>query len=295
MSNLLIDYIASKNGLNIVSSAPTSPTSTGSTGDIVWDSDYIYICTATNTWKRLSIATWSTSSVPSQVTGLSVTSTGDGTIDLSWTAPSSDETITDYSVEYTPSGGSASTVLVGSAATTYQLTGLTNGTEYTIRVAAISSVGTGSYSSSVAGTLAASLTTLTLTDVSATPDCTESASWDPSELPADTYYIIATITGIVTGGSSASTWTLTAYEPGTPIQADWDNDFSFYYGEGGNAGYNIYSRYVGTSSPPYFQFYGQFDRGLPDATLTVVGYDNTDTPVASGSLTGLTADTCDDD
>jgi hypothetical protein len=58
MSNFLIDYIASANGLNITTSTPSSPTSTGSAGDIAWDSDYIYICTATNTWKRLAISTW---------------------------------------------------------------------------------------------------------------------------------------------------------------------------------------------------------------------------------------------
>lgn len=58
MSNFLIDYIASANGLNIATSTPTSSSATGSVGDIAWDSDYIYICTATNTWKRLSIATW---------------------------------------------------------------------------------------------------------------------------------------------------------------------------------------------------------------------------------------------
>lgn len=64
MSNFLIDYIASANGLNIASSAPTSSTDTGSTGDIAWDSNYIYICTATNTWKRLSIATWGAATDP---------------------------------------------------------------------------------------------------------------------------------------------------------------------------------------------------------------------------------------
>lgn len=92
---------------------------------------------------------------PSQVTGLSVDATGDGTLDLSWSAPASDASITDYSVEYTPAGGSASTVLVGSSATSYQLTSLTNGTEYSVRVAAASVVGTGSYSSAVTGTPAA--------------------------------------------------------------------------------------------------------------------------------------------
>jgi hypothetical protein len=38
--------------------APASATATGTAGDIRYDADYIYICTATNTWKRASIATW---------------------------------------------------------------------------------------------------------------------------------------------------------------------------------------------------------------------------------------------
>jgi hypothetical protein len=37
---------------------PASATATGTTGEICWDADYIYICTATNTWKRTAIATW---------------------------------------------------------------------------------------------------------------------------------------------------------------------------------------------------------------------------------------------
>ena len=37
---------------------PTLSNSSGSAGQIVWDSDYIYICIATNTWKRANIATW---------------------------------------------------------------------------------------------------------------------------------------------------------------------------------------------------------------------------------------------
>jgi hypothetical protein len=58
MSNFLIDYIASANGLNIATSTPTSSTDTGTTGDIVWDSNYVYVCIATDTWKRFSISTW---------------------------------------------------------------------------------------------------------------------------------------------------------------------------------------------------------------------------------------------
>jgi hypothetical protein len=37
---------------------PASATDTGTTGQVCWDSSYIYVCTATNTWKRAAIATW---------------------------------------------------------------------------------------------------------------------------------------------------------------------------------------------------------------------------------------------
>lgn len=40
------------------SSTPASAGATGTTGTIVWDADYVYVCTATNTWKRAAIATW---------------------------------------------------------------------------------------------------------------------------------------------------------------------------------------------------------------------------------------------
>jgi hypothetical protein len=37
---------------------PASATDTGTTGEICWDASYIYVCTATNTWKRTAISTW---------------------------------------------------------------------------------------------------------------------------------------------------------------------------------------------------------------------------------------------
>lgn len=39
-------------------SAPAAANSTGTAGQIAYDSDYFYVCTATNTWKRVAIATW---------------------------------------------------------------------------------------------------------------------------------------------------------------------------------------------------------------------------------------------
>lgn len=44
--------------LSALNTAPASATATGTTGEIRIDANYIYICTATNTWKRVAIATW---------------------------------------------------------------------------------------------------------------------------------------------------------------------------------------------------------------------------------------------
>lgn len=37
---------------------PSSSSDTGTSGEICYDASYIYVCTATNTWKRSVIATW---------------------------------------------------------------------------------------------------------------------------------------------------------------------------------------------------------------------------------------------
>lgn len=50
---------ASSNAFRIANSqTPASASATGTTGTIAWDASYIYVCTATNTWKRVAIATW---------------------------------------------------------------------------------------------------------------------------------------------------------------------------------------------------------------------------------------------
>jgi len=40
------------------SNTPASAAASGSRGTIEWDTGFIYVCTATNTWKRVAIATW---------------------------------------------------------------------------------------------------------------------------------------------------------------------------------------------------------------------------------------------
>ncbi len=39
-------------------SAPATSSDTGTLNEIRWDSSYIYICTASNTWKRVALSTW---------------------------------------------------------------------------------------------------------------------------------------------------------------------------------------------------------------------------------------------
>ena len=71
---------------------------------------------------------------------------------LSWTAPASNggSAITGYRVTPYIGATAQTAILTGSAATTYTVTGLTNGTAYTFTVAAINAVGTGADSAASA-------------------------------------------------------------------------------------------------------------------------------------------------
>jgi len=44
--------------IHTLSATPASATAVGTVGTMSWDANYIYICTAANTWKRVAIATW---------------------------------------------------------------------------------------------------------------------------------------------------------------------------------------------------------------------------------------------
>lgn len=44
--------------LVVASSAPLSANASGATGQIAWDSGHVYVCVATNTWKRANLSTW---------------------------------------------------------------------------------------------------------------------------------------------------------------------------------------------------------------------------------------------
>ena len=42
----------------ISSNAPASASDTGKAGAIAYDADYVYVCVATDTWKRAALSTW---------------------------------------------------------------------------------------------------------------------------------------------------------------------------------------------------------------------------------------------
>jgi hypothetical protein len=37
---------------------PASSTATGNQGEICWDSSFLYVCIATNTWRRIAHSSW---------------------------------------------------------------------------------------------------------------------------------------------------------------------------------------------------------------------------------------------
>lgn len=44
--------------LTVVGTAPAATGSTGTVGQIAADANYLYVCVAANTWKRVAIAAW---------------------------------------------------------------------------------------------------------------------------------------------------------------------------------------------------------------------------------------------
>ena len=91
--------------------------------------------------------------VPSRVSGVSVTrsvESGTSALRVNWTTPQSDVAISEYQVQYrrngTTSWSNATVLFVSLPATSTVLTGLDAGTEYNIRVRAVSAAGAGEWS-----------------------------------------------------------------------------------------------------------------------------------------------------
>jgi titin len=93
---------------------------------------------------------------PPAPTSLASPSQGSGSVYLTWAAPANDggSAITDYVVQYSSNSGSTWNTFSDGTSTALNatVTGLTNGTSYQFRVAAVNAIGTGSYSSTTTAT-----------------------------------------------------------------------------------------------------------------------------------------------
>lgn len=125
---------------------PASPSASGSNGSIAYDASFLYVKSASG-WRRTAIASWTPLGAPTSVTA----TPGNAQATVNWTAPAENGgyAITDYAVQFSSNGGTSWTTFSDgtSTATSATVTGLTNGTAYVFRVAAINATGTGPYSS----------------------------------------------------------------------------------------------------------------------------------------------------
>jgi hypothetical protein len=108
---------------------------------------------ATTDWSTNASGVPGAASAPTSV----VATSGRSGMSVSWTAPSSNggSAITDYLVQYaTTSGGAYTTFSDGTSTTTSAtITGLTAGSTYYVRVAAVNALTTGTYSAETSGVL----------------------------------------------------------------------------------------------------------------------------------------------
>lgn len=136
---------ASNSWTTIVNNTGTTTTNYNVTS-LASNSKYTYRIAA---WNGVGLGAWSTNDTNSTVSGspTSLTATGisSSQINISWTAPSGNATISGYKIERSTDNGNTWSTLVantGSSNTVYSDTGLSQGTFYTYRVSAINSGGT---------------------------------------------------------------------------------------------------------------------------------------------------------
>ena len=129
-----------------------------------------------------SNATTKVATAPAPPTGVAITTEGNGELTVGWTAPTENggSDITGYKVQWKSGaqsfGSSRQHTTADGAATSYTIPSLTNGTEYTVRVLAVNSVGDSAASNTDTGT--PSTTPSAPTNVLASGNAELTVTWD---------------------------------------------------------------------------------------------------------------------
>jgi hypothetical protein len=152
-----IQVSASGGAYSTISKAASTTTSYTATG-LTNGTAYVYRVSAVNSegaGAHVQSSSTTPQTVPLAPTNV-LTTPNNAYVTVRWTAPSDSggSVITDYIVQFSSDGGSSWTTFADGTSTTLQtnVTGLTNGQAYVFRVAAVSAVGTGNYSTNSAST-----------------------------------------------------------------------------------------------------------------------------------------------
>jgi hypothetical protein len=161
ITNYVIQFSSNRGGawttFNRAASASTSATVTG----LVNGTNYIFRVAAVNSAGTSGFSNNSNSvrpvaqiAVPGSPTGV-VATAGNGRVTLRWNAPASNggSPITRYAVQLSTDNGNSwvAAVIPASSRTSASVTGLSNGSQYIFRVAAVNVAGVGAYTTSIAG------------------------------------------------------------------------------------------------------------------------------------------------
>ena len=136
---------------------------------------------------------------------------GNTQVVLTWNVPSSDggSSITDYIIQYSTDNSTWTTFNDGTSTnTTATVTGLTNNTQYYFRVAAVNSIGTGPYTSSVTATpvnVAPTFTNISNTSP-VTPGNNITWSTTASDSDGQVKLLVCKTPGITNGACNGNSW-----------------------------------------------------------------------------------------
>jgi len=147
ITDYLVQY-SSDSGSNWTTFADgTSASTTATVTGLTNGTSYVFRIAATNAFGTSAYSSASSAVTPAGVPATPSAPTptaGNASVSLSWTAPSANgSAITDYKIYYATSAGGSYTLFADTVSTTASVTvtGLTNGTAYYFKIAAVNAVG----------------------------------------------------------------------------------------------------------------------------------------------------------